>query len=57
MDDLSKAFYEYNFKDIIRERTDTQYEEFFSKVMKLKYKDNFMPCQPWGREQKSWRRK
>ena len=24
MDDLSKAFYEYNFKDIIRERTDTQ---------------------------------
>ncbi|MFO1444571.1 hypothetical protein KDN24_15470 [Bacillus sp. Bva_UNVM-123] len=50
MDDLSKAFYEYNFKDIIRERTDTQYEDFFSKVMKLKHKDNFMPCQPWGRE-------
>lgn len=50
MDDLSKAFYEYNFKDIIRERTDTQYEDFFSKVMKHKHKDNFMTCQPWGRE-------
>lgn len=50
MDDLSLAFYEFKFKDIIRERTDTQYEDFFSKVMKLKHKDKFMPCQPWGRE-------
>lgn len=50
MDNLSRAFYELNFKDIIREKTETQFEEFFSKVMKLKHKDNFMPCQPWGRE-------
>lgn len=50
MDDLSKAFYEYNFKDKIREKTDSQYEEFFSKIMKSKYKDNFLPCKPWGRE-------
>lgn len=50
MDGLSRAFYEFSFKDIIRERTGSQYEDFFSTIMKLKYKDNFMPCQPWGRE-------
>ena len=22
----------------------------FSEIMKAKYKDNFMPCKPWGRE-------
>lgn len=50
MDGLSKQFYEWRFKDIIRERTGTQYEDFFSEIMKAKYKDNFMPCKPWGRE-------
>ena len=29
MDGLSKQFYEWRFKDIIRERTGTQYEDFF----------------------------
>lgn len=48
MDSLSKFFYEFNFKNIILERTDTQYEDFFSKIMQIKYNDNFMPCQPWG---------
>ncbi|MGM0714152.1 ABC-three component system protein [Brevibacillus parabrevis] len=48
MDDLSRVFYEFKFKDIIRENTDTQFEDFFSNVMQLKHKDNFMPCRPWG---------
>ncbi|MGG0482380.1 hypothetical protein GFV16_15285 [Bacillus megaterium] len=50
MDDLSKVFYEFKFKDIIHENTDTQFEDFFSSIMKIKYKDNFMPCRPWGRD-------
>lgn len=48
MDSLSKAFYESNFKIAIMEKTETQFEGFFSEVMQLKYEDNFMPCQPWG---------
>jgi hypothetical protein len=50
LDDLSRVFYEFKFKDIIREKSETQYEDFFCQIMKLKHSDNFMPCQPWGSE-------
>jgi hypothetical protein len=48
MDDLSRVFYELKFKDIVREKTETQYEDFFCQIMQLKHKDNFMACKPWG---------
>ncbi|OBY77989.1 hypothetical protein BBG47_18780 [Paenibacillus sp. KS1] len=50
MDDLSWAFYDMKFKEIIREKTENEFEDFFSKVMQIKYKDNFMPCRPWGKD-------
>ncbi|WP_339176916.1 ABC-three component system protein [Paenibacillus sp. FSL R5-0701] len=50
MDDLSMAFYDMKYKEIIRERTENEFEDFFSKVMQMKYKDNFMPCRPWGQD-------
>lgn len=50
MDELSLAFYDLKYKDIIREKTENEFENFFSKVMKTKFKDNFMPCRPWGQE-------
>ncbi|WP_342478980.1 ABC-three component system protein [Paenibacillus sp. FSL H7-0350] len=50
MDDLSMYFYDVKYKEIIREKTETEFEKFFSKVMQTKYKDDFMPCRPWGQE-------
>jgi len=50
MDDLSRVFYELKFKDIVREKTEGQFEDLFSSIMQLKHKANFMPCRPWGRD-------
>jgi len=50
MNQISRAFYELKFKDYIREKNGTEFEDFFSKIMKAKHQENFISCKPWGRE-------
>jgi len=50
MNQLSKAFYEMKFKLCMYEKTGAEFEDFFSKIMSIKYQGDFIPCKAWGRE-------
>jgi len=46
--DLLTAYYHERFRNEFREATSNAFQAFFSKVMSLAYKDDFMSTRTWG---------
>lgn len=48
MDDLTRAFYELNFKVAFMGSTAGAFQDFFSSVMEKRYPGEFIRVRPWG---------
>lgn len=48
MDQVSRAFYELKFKVASLEKKGSEYQDFFSTVMEMRYPADFVRVRPWG---------
>jgi hypothetical protein len=51
LDDLTRSWFRMQFRDMVRQKTGTAYQDFFVDIMKLSHPDGlFVPVISWGRE-------
>lgn len=48
MDDLEKAYYDVKFENAFLKSKGNAFQTFFNELMGRAYKDDYMPCRPWG---------
>ena len=48
MDTIEKAYYEERFKNAFLKAKGNSFQTFFDELMGLAYKNDYMPCRPWG---------
>ncbi|MCO7124772.1 hypothetical protein NIE88_03155 [Sporolactobacillus shoreicorticis] len=49
MDEFSRAFYEAKFENAFYRKKENEFQDFFSLIMGLNYRGDFMQCKPWGK--------
>jgi len=49
MDRISRAFYEMKFELEFRRKNMDEFQDFFAKVMALRYPNDFVKVRPWGK--------
>lgn len=50
MEPLEKAYFETKFENKFLKSKGNEFQSFFNDLMERAYKDDYMPCRPWGKQ-------